>query len=226
MCNKVFQLVKPSDELVEKYNLFWNKNIDEISEGNRKVKLFEEVEIDVRDYLDQALWENGVKDDKIIKFYKEGNIKSFLKEINSVYHTRLNVKDFKDISKEWLDKNNVDGLVKKCKEDLGKKAYSFSTKVYSFINPEEYPIMDRYASTILWEYIKDDEKYKGIKSKDIFGKYDEYIKAYDYFRDKYNLNNWTYKEIDIFFWTYAVLIEKYWEKQGVMIFESVIYKEQ
>ncbi len=96
------------------------------------VELFSvpEIKVDIRDYTEKDLRKSyGIKDERIKFLYDSGDIDSFFKMINSVYHTRLAVSQFKGhFSKAWLEHNGVSEFIKKCSYIIGKKPYSFSTK--------------------------------------------------------------------------------------------------
>ena len=122
------------------------------------VELFSvpEIKVDIRDYTEKDLRKSyGIKDERIKFLYDSGDIDSFFKMINSVYHTRLAVSQFKGhFSKAWLEHNGVSEFIKKCSNIIGKKPYSFSAKVYSFVDPNKYLIIDRNVSSLLREYIR------------------------------------------------------------------------
>ncbi len=46
---------------------------------------------------------------------------------------------------------------------------------------------------------------------------------YDSFKNHYGSTEKSYKDIDVFLWTYGRAIRKYWEKMGVLEFGSVSY---
>ena len=226
-----FTLITPNEEIVKKYNDFWFKR----DNSDWSVHLFKNPEIrikDIRNHIGNNPYEMfGAKDKKIEKAWKDENVNviSFLRQINSVYNTRVrNIgkpqaeKTLNDIDKNKLSNMEFTDFVKLCKKFSGSYAYSFATKVYSFMKPEEYPIVDSLVATLLEYYLKAkglDREYP--KSK--WGDYDEYIKAYNRLKKEYNLHC-SNKQIDVFLWTYAIAIQDYWEKMGVLSFAPVTYK--
>lgn len=225
-----FQLITPAPHIVEKYNNFRKKDNNDWS-----VALFQNCsEIDIRDYIvkknedgsyDSPYDKYSKNDEVIADYYNKGNIPSFLKELNKTYHTRLNTECLFGLNKKWFISHNVDDLVDYYYRNSkkGKKTpYSFCSKVYSFVNEKENPIMDSYVSTLLWEYMS--TEYKKKHSKSDWGSYAEYKTAYGLFKKKYGLTDYSYKQLDVFLWTYAVAIQNYWERIGVIKFDSVAYK--
>lgn len=225
MCGK-FQLVKPEPEIVEKYNNFRKQGNTEWN-----ISLFQNFQsVDIREYIAkkedgsyESPYDKYSKDDELIaNYYKNDDMVNFYKKLNSVYHTRLNTSTLLELDKKWLQDHCVDDLVKVCKDNTDEYAYSFSSKVYSFVNPKENPIMDSYVSTMLWEYM--DQDYKNKHKKSDWGSYDEYKQAYTLFKDNNHLDAYSFKQLDIFLWTYSVAIQNYWKQQGILEFNSVSYK--
>ncbi len=230
----------PTKALVEQYDGFWTKEANEW-----KVQLFEEPEIwvsDIREFIPhkdneiigQPYELYGKKDYDIKDFYKNGDVIGFLKEINTVYHTRVPKLNELKITKNDLinmvdmqDYRGIDSFVKECYEVTGRKEYSFATKVFSFIKPEKYPILDSLVATMIWEYLNEENKNNHPKNR--WGDYRNYVKAFDAFIEQYNLQKTglTYKEIDKFLWTYAIVISEYWKKElGLISFETISYKPE
>lgn len=83
-------------------------------------------------------------------------------------------------------------------KDKNKKRnfYSFASKYCSHHKPEEYPIYDSYVDDILWFFMKEELNNKRINLKNYKKFKDTLIK----FRSKYELENYSLKEIDQYIW--------------------------
>ena len=156
------------------------------------------------------------------------NVESAVIALNSIYNTQLSnpfstakniynlINDkqlLKKINNDKCDQREVIDLIASVNKALNnreKYIYSFSTKFCSFINPLKYPIMDKYSSSMLYYYLK--LKQSKIDNRLVchtkMGDYSYYIKAYDLFISEYNLNMFTYKEIDKFLWIYGKIVDK------------------
>ena len=214
-----FELIKPTEELIKQYNRLWNS---EYSEKDLTVQLFKDISINITKYsFSKEYIKSFSNDDKEIeKYCKNNDVEKFFYKLNSVYHTRL---ETKDIAAEWSltdTTKTLDDLVELCKQKTGRYAYSFATKVFSFIAPDKYPIMDRYVVNMLKAYLSQSEESISTSS---WGDYSKYVEAYDEFRNKYGLTKLTYKEIDEFLWMYGKLLQEYWKKEGVLLFDSTVW---
>ena len=91
-------------------------------------------------------------------------------------------------------------LVRKIsKIDKNKKTYynySFATKYCSFHQPESYPIYDSRVNEYLW-HLKSLGGLRKLKRNALWI-YPEFKKIVDEFRDRYCLQEFTYKQIDAF----------------------------
>lgn len=210
---EIFELISPSKELVEQYNSFWN-----CDDGtNWYTKLFEEQDyIDIRKYIKEEEFKAYHDHDKSI--VETQDIVERMKLINKYYSTRF---DYKKIDVEDIRDLTLDGFVGRCKDCTGTFAYSFATKLFSFLDGDNYPIMDSYVVTLLEYYLK--KNGVAVKKTD-WGDYEKFKTAYGLFIKKYDLNGLSYKQIDIFLWTYGKAIQSYWQKAGVLSFASIPYK--
>lgn len=218
------KLISPTREIVANFNSFWtDKPINTI------VKLFEEDdEIDISNYIVQFK-EYGEEDKKIVD---KKNLKEFLEKINSVYHTRVSGIDRLAKELKELGINSKDNLAEKincgemtlpqfvscCKAATGNYTYSFASKVFSFINADEYPIIDSFVATLLDTYEYDD---KIPKSK--WGDYSKFIENYNSFKKHFGLTSLSFKDVDKFLWTYAKILLDYWADLGVLSYEPVSF---
>lgn len=100
----------------------------------------------------------------------------------------------------------VDSISKRSGSD--RKNYSFATKFCSRLNPEEFPIYDRYVDMLLKKYRGkiEERTNKKLTSFDL-RKYEVFLSVYEDFRQAFDLHK-TYKEIDMFIWTYGKVYEK------------------
>lgn len=227
MC-KQYKLIKPDSETVGRFNKFWD-GVENIQEA--EVSIFEgEKPISINGYLPEDYKDYKANDDTIKELLKTDLTKA-LKVINKCYHTRLRITDALERDTSWWYRSDNeikvrDGsfkhFIKLCKKETGKWAYSYATKVYNFINPKEYPIIDSYAVTILNEYMK---SVSNNIPRANWGNYEAYRETYREFVQKNGLQKFTYKQIDIFLWTYAYIIKCYWKSIGMLQFETVSYKE-
>ena len=213
-----YALITPTNKIVKKFNDLWNTDL---KDNELTIEIFKDVDFDISD-LKGELIKYGRDDETIKRYLNNRDISNFLKQINSIYHTRVKNISKLNITLDELKELDVDKFVVNYKELLGRNEYSFATKVYSFLYPDKYPIIDSLSATLIWKYLDPDRRKKHPKSQ--WGKYDCYKNAYDAFKSQYNLDK-SYKEIDVFLWTYAILIQNYWEnKLGVFKFESIQYQ--
>ena len=248
-------LIRPDKTFVDFFNKYWDG--DELTEEESFFPLFQGTDpVNVLEYLEKPSKHKNYKalDEKIKNIKTEGNIQ-WLKKINAIYHTRLSIDEdngwnakiimieekMKDetVNEEIL-MSLFNDFVTFCKIKTHKKAYSYATKVFSFLdnnNKDRFPIMDSYVSTLLAEYLVIDElknmDYKKYISylKDIRKKwsdYKNYINSYKDFLNKFNLSaDYSFKKIDIFLWLYADAIKNYYKKNlGIILFDSVKYKDE
>ena len=219
-----YKLIAPTPEIIEQYNSFWNAT--EGKPGNWLVTLFQGQGVsDIRDNISQEeLEECGVNDSEILALQNKEDVGAFLKKINAVYHTRIAAEPIaNNLSWASLKEMEFDTFVARCKTYARKSAYSFASKVFSFLKSDEYPIIDSITATLLARYLEDAGKMPDHAPKSSWGKYKNYKDAYDVFREHYRLEDFTYKQIDIFLWTYGKALQSYWRKEGVLSFASVSY---
>lgn len=234
---KPFRLREPSGELVEQFNSFWEKGCDA---PQKKLSLFEGGEmVDIFDILGNSFFDGLAEDDKRIHalMQDDSTFHDALRLINSVYHTRLRIdyskmcsrQEFLTMCREEIEKyetceedesrnSGFDRFMRVCREATGRNAYSFATKAFCFQDGEQFPILDRITVTLLAEYLDSSRKMA-------WGIYENYKRDYELFRQKYGLTNYSFKKIDVFLWTYGIVVESYWKKVGVFDFESVSYQQ-
>ena len=76
--------------------------------------------------------------------------------------------------------------------------YSFATKYCSHHYSDAYPIYDNYVSTMLYHFSKTDKFDKF--SKDDLRNYERFVEIIYKFREFYQLENYSIREIDIYLW--------------------------
>ena len=101
----------------------------------------------------------------------------------------------------------VDEIASLVKREGYNFAYSFATKFCSRLAPEKYPIFDSHVATLLNGYINNNEI-----SASRFGEYMTFIKEYDEFIKANSLDGFSYKQIDMFLWTYGKTANNYYGK--------------
>ena len=232
---KKYKLITPNEEVIKTFNALWTK--DDESKIT-KMKLFEGAEeVDISDWPLLKELENNKKKDEKIRGLKETDFPEFLKEINKVYSTRLSLKkgynwDDEDWCKEKVEKmckeeknggENGSGIaefINVCKNKTGRNEYSFATKVFSFMCPDSFPILDSISGSLLYQYYTD--LFDKPNKKSAWSNYKQYTKDYEAIMNKLGISSM--KEFDIFLWTYGSLISQYWENSGIIKFESISYK--
>ena len=195
--------------------------------------------VDIFDILGNGFFDGLAEDDMRIRelMQDDSSFHDALKLINSVYHTGLRIdyskmcsrQEFLTMCREEIEKyenigenesrtSGFDRFMKVCRDATGRNAYSFATKAFCFQDGEQFPILDRITVTLLAEYLDSPRKRE-------WGIYENYKRDYELFRQKYGLTSYSFKQIDVFLWTYGVAIESYWKKVGVFDFESVPYQQ-
>ena len=214
-----YKLIEPNLKNINRYYDLYDQ--EQNNEKKWIVPLFQGMpDIDIREYIPEDDFKKWYYDDQeICKLVHNQQLDSFLKTVNAKYRTRLNTQAIAKDLVEWdnLIGLTVDQFVEQCYKSTGKRAYSFATKVFSFIDGNKFPIIDSYVATLLEYYLK--------KNKRSWNTYENYLNAYSTFRSNNNLIELSYKKIDVFLWTYGKAIQKYWEMNGVLMFESVQYKK-
>lgn len=79
-------------------------------------------------------------------------------------------------------------------------AYSFATKFCSRFAPDAFPIFDSFAAGLLYHYLGRNAK-RGWRAS--LGSYETYLSVYDSLIERYELKDFSYREIDYFLWTYG-----------------------
>ncbi len=177
---------KPSTKDVEWFLNYWNNNHNYFNHGQALKKLFQNI-----------CKYNTCIEDVIIK----------CSTLNDFYST--NIYDISTMAEHILSLN-IDqrleqhdySLVKDIAQvKIGGKRYyfySFATKYCSHHRPETYPIYDRYVQKVLCCLQKRD-KFSNFKEQDLRN-YDVFVKVVRDFQEKYNLQQYSVKQIDQYLW--------------------------
>ena len=94
--------------------------------------------------------------------------------------------------------NLVNKIAKVAIKGKTKNFYSFASKYCSHHRPEIYPIYDSYVYKMLMHFKKTDKF--TIFKKDELKIYKRFIDVIHVFKQYYNLNNYSLREIDIYLW--------------------------
>jgi len=124
--------------------------------------------------------------------------------LNKVYSTRINDVDVWPLA-HHIAEREIDALLDQgapvaveriynCKNM--RMYYSFATKFCSWHNPTAYPIYDSYADACLWAYKKQDA-FADFHRQDL-GYYEKLVGVVSAFRSHYQLDRFTFREIDKF----------------------------
>jgi hypothetical protein len=136
--------------------------------------------------------------------------------VNSIYSTRIF--DVCKVGYHIVDQQIDSQLESKSPEvveriarvtfDDGKKKYlySFATKYCSWHKPNDYPRYDGYVSRLLISYQKRDD-FDQFVSDDLKN-YVRYKEIIGRFRDRYQLTQFNFDELDQFLWAYGKAYEK------------------
>lgn len=111
----------------------------------------------------------------------------------------LGIKDF-DERVERGHIELVDQIVNTAKQDKNMKSvYSFATKYCSFHNPEKYPICDNFVKEELKYYRNQKVSEFKFQNKDLEN-YREFVKVVKNFKEIFNLEKYSFKQIDQYLW--------------------------
>ena len=106
-----------------------------------------------------------------------------------------------DIDKrlQGKDLTIVNEIADKNRNGINRSVYSFASKYCSHHFENDFPIYDSYVEKMLKELNKQDNfsKFKTADLKD----YIEFNRVLNDFRNYYNLNDFTLKELDMYLWS-------------------------
>lgn len=198
---------------------FQNIKLDEFQQDILKIGSLEENKNIVKKYLE--IWktyrESKMQEqekaliDLFKNFPKNNNLQNVLVKVsclNDFYST--NIKDTFSVAKVIFDLNIdkrlqdgdlnlVNDIAEKTKENAHRREYSFASKYCSFHKPEIYPIFDSRNEAML-KFYKNKISEKPLELKKC---YKNYVLIIDKYKDVFGLNDFSYKEIDRFNWTFC-----------------------
>lgn len=163
--------------------------------------------------------ESGRQDELIAKFSKlseinENNIIAVAALINTLYSTHIYPSDFENLIQQIINVNDLKNrlnngdisLVSEISKVGNKEYLSFASKFCAFFNNAKYPIYDRISREIL----SDINKKYGFTNRFCKDKipYDRFVSIYNAFISAFDLQNYTYRQIDKFLWGKGKNLEK------------------
>lgn len=119
-----------------------------------------------------------------------------IKAIEKITKHILNV-DFDNRIKQG-DLSLVESIADRTQNILGRDSYVFASKYCSFHNPKAFAIYDKYVGKML-KHLKKQDKFYAFKANDLRN-YEKYLEILKEFKDFYNLQKYSLKEIDKFLW--------------------------
>lgn len=230
---KLVNILEPNRDLVEQINSFWSLNNDNI---NWEIEFFgKNHSVDKGFGLDfNEIRQGEVLLNSIFEILSKENLhvtEMAVIALDSIYHTRLDspvrvaLNLHEEIKKGLIDdiKNAEGDLIYDCVNRIavidknqvenGKYLYSFATKFCNRINPDKFPIFDSYVAGLLDCYKNNDIYVRKLKenSNKLFnqsnlGNYRIFCSVYNSFSEAFGLNQFNFKQLDIFMWTYGKLL--------------------
>jgi len=187
---------KPSNDEVEKYLDNWKKLTNYVDQENSVKKVFSLYpnNNDINEILIKVAVLNDFYSTNIYKTYEVAKYIFALKIDDRLKNNDLNL--VKDIASITFD------------DKTSKYYYSFATKYCSHHKPDIYPICDGFVRKVLM-YFKNIDKFNKFIKEDLknYIKFREIIIS---FLSYYNLNKYTFKEIDKYLW---LLGKEYFNKE-------------
>lgn len=227
------KLLSPSPELVKRFNSFWNPGVEQRetelfqNDDNRKFIIDEKMIPGIADFKagDELLKTVFLK--LRSKNFDIHDVETAVYLLDGIYHTYL--KNHLHLSKQLynllsesnyrvldlilntdkvVNDNSIEAIqcvdaIARINENKEKKTgycYSFSTKFCYWIAQDYFPIYDSIANGLLLIYLDK-------KRPSYFGKYCNFVKAYQSFIEKFSLEECTIKQIDVFLWTYGKALQ-------------------
>ena len=176
----------PCKEQVEKYLKKWDEN-ETISLHSSSLKLL----------FEDLFPENKKKEHILIK----------VNTLNDFYSAGVLYKEIIPLTEHIYEIDDIDERLKigdatlvneiKNAKDV-RKVYSFATKYCSHHNPEAFPIVDSYVKKVL-KHFRDENPSFNFKNNEL-DDYEEFIKILEKFKEEHGLNEYGFKELDIYLW--------------------------
>ena len=194
----VNDIPKPSTEEVESYLKKWSSLENYDYQEKALNKLFFELCPNNKDISSILIKAATLNDFYSTNIYRIFDVAKHIESLNHIENKpsvdeRLNKGDVSlvdDIKKvTMINKNN---------EEKERNFYSFSTKYCSHHKPAYYPIYDKYVGDVL-KYFREKDNFYKFEDDDL----KEYCKLKNIitqFMKFYKLDNYTFKEIDMYLW--------------------------
>lgn len=127
--------------------------------------------------------------------------------LDRLYSTRIKYVDLMPLARH-IARRNIDqqldqgapeavDLIWSCPETINY--YSFATKFCSWHNPKSYPMHDHYVDECLWAYRKQD-RFHDFQRQDMYD-YAKFVGIVAAFQSHYNLESFSFRELDKFLWS-------------------------
>lgn len=142
-------------------------------------------------------------------------IKSRIRKLNSVYHTRLNGDDIEKIAtflysqgerfEDRIKEKNYMTVKELASRGANNMVFSFATKYCAFVCPDSYPIFDSMVIKVLNYFQREGhffvaDRYLKLDNIRSTGNYQDFVQIMNSFILYYGLNNCSYREVDKFLW--------------------------
>ncbi len=181
-------LNRPSKDLINIYVKKWDENKKLVNNEKLLTNLFKEKKENIK-FLDILL-----KSTCLNSLYSTN-----IFDINSMSENIYNSKIDDELKKGSYDVIEKIATVKIKEKE--KRFYSFATKYCSFHFPDKYPIYDSYVDKILRCYRNQDKFFK-FKNEDL-KKYRSFVEIIEHFKKFYELEDFSFKDIDKFLWQFG-----------------------
>ncbi len=230
---EITENIIPDLECLNDSEQLLNRVFSNILSKKDSVKDIEPFEIQEAVYLLDAIYHTRLEHHiQIANIIYEGINKCLLSDILSV--TDLS----SDVAAKCVDYIACAG--KKVNEGYNY-AYSFATKFCGWLNPKGFIIMDGIAAGLLSYYIdkkleancqgdlkqlRDKKMIRGKKLvRSSLGDYKKYTEIYKLFIEWYDLkdHHYTYKDVDMFIWTYGRILINYFKEECPFTLRSIDY---
>ncbi|WPC38318.1 hypothetical protein PQQ32_02320 [Brachyspira hyodysenteriae] len=196
----VNNIPKPSIEEVESYLKKWHSLEHYDCQEKALNKLFFELCPDNKDISSILIKVATLNDFYSTNIYRIFDVAKHIESLNHIENKssvdeRLNNGN-EDVS--LVDDIKKVTMINKDNEEKEINFYSFATKYCSHHKPEYYPIYDKYVDVILRYFRREDNFYK-FKNDDL-KEYCQFKNIITQFMKFYKLDNYTFKEIDMYLW--------------------------
>jgi hypothetical protein len=128
--------------------------------------------------------------------------------LNAIYSTKI--RDVFTVTRRILEleidpklvQRNPE-LVNEIAKTSNRREFSFATKYCSWHQPDAFPIFDRFAAKLIYEYQQVDKFSESFLKKDLKASYVTFKEIIGAFRKKYGLMDFGFKDLDKFLYSYG-----------------------